>query len=88
MKATLLLQRTGRLLALATGLLALVTAGLLAFSSLGHARPVALVTDVVGKVRGGAIVVARLAELDARCEIAMRDATTAVGFHVGDGTEG
>ena len=87
MKATLLLQRTGRLLALATGLLALVTAGLLAFSPLAHARPVALVTDVVGEVRDGASAVALLAELDAGREIALGADATAVVFYVGDGTE-
>ena len=87
MKATLLLQRTGRLLALATGLLALTTAGVLAFASLSHARPVALVTDIVGEVKDGADAVALLAELDAGREIDVAADSTIVVFYVGDGSE-
>jgi len=87
MKATLLLQRTGRLLALLTGLLALATAGLLAFSPLAQARPVALVTDVVGDVRDGATAVALLAEIEAGRELAVGADSTAVVFYVGNGVE-
>lgn len=85
MNATLL--RTGRLLALATGLIALTTAGILAFASMAEARPVALVTDVVGDVKNGAEAVGLLAELDAGREIAVGVDSTAVVFYVGDGTE-
>ncbi len=85
MNATLL--RTGRLLALATGLIALTTAGILAFASMAEARPVALVTDVVGDVKNGADAVVLLAELDAGREIAVGADSTAVVFYVGDGTE-
>jgi len=85
MNATLL--RTGRLLALATGLVALATAGILAFASMAEARPVALVTDVVGDVKNGADAVVLLAELDAGREIAVGTDSTAVVFYVGDGTE-
>ncbi len=85
MNATLL--RTGRLLALATGLIALTTAGILAFASMAEARPVALVTDVVGEVKNGSEAVALLAEIEAGREIAVGTDSTAVVFYVGDGTE-
>ena len=87
MKAMMLLQRTGRLVALATGLVALGTAGLLAFASKAYARPVALVTDVVGDVRNGQDPLMILAELDAGREIALAAQSTAVVFYVGDGSE-
>ena len=85
MNATLL--GIGRLLALATGLVALMTAGILAFASMAEARPVALVTDVVGDVKNGGEAVGLLAELDAGREIAVGADSTAVVFYVGDGTE-
>lgn len=87
MDATLLLQRTGRLLALATGIIALITAGILAFASMAEARPVALATDVVGDVKSGADALALLAELDAGREVTVGADSTAVVFYVGDGTE-
>ena len=87
MNATLLLQRTGRLLALATALVALATAGILAFASRAEARPVALVTDVLGDVKQGAETLRLLAELDAGREIVIGADSTAVVFYVGDGSE-
>jgi hypothetical protein len=87
MNATLLLQRTGRLIALATGIVALATAGILAFASRAEARPVALVTDVVGDVKHGAETLRLLTELDAGREIVIGADSTAVVFYVGDGSE-
>lgn len=87
MKATLLLQRTGRLLALATGIVALTSALLLLFASNALARPVALVTDVVGDVRHGQEPLGILAELDGGREILLGPDATLVVFYVGDGTE-
>lgn len=87
MKETMLLQRTGRMLALAVGLAALATAGVLAVVSRAEAAPVALVTDVVGDARHGQEPLKILVELDAGREISLTADATVVVFLVSDGSE-
>ena len=87
MKETMLLQRTGRLLALVIGVIALATAGVLALVSRVEAAPVALVTDVVGDVRQGQEPLKILGELDAGRELSLAAESTVVVFYVSDGSE-
>ena len=87
MKETMLLQRTGRLLALVIGVIALASAGVLALVSRVEAAPLALVTDVVGDVAKGRSRSRSSASSTRGASSRSPPTSTVVVFYVGDGSE-